>query len=223
MINGLIFDVDGVVADSEAVNARASIRVFEDLFGVTGVRREDFEAGLGRGAAAYVRAAAEVHGIHLSDEEVEAATRVRQKNFLKILHEESLPAFPGVLELMTAALADENWRLAIATSSSREKSGAVLASAGVPVNRMEYVCGDDVTYKKPNPELFQIAVDRLRLKPSQCVVIEDAPNGVEAAHAAGCKCVAVTNSTTGEKLAAADRVVASLEDITLRELAGMLV
>ncbi|MGB2807101.1 MAG: hypothetical protein WBC22_05150, partial [Sedimentisphaerales bacterium] len=59
---GLIFDVDGVIADTEAVNARASIKVFEDLFGIKGVKRQDFEAGLGRGAAEYVKAAAGIHG-----------------------------------------------------------------------------------------------------------------------------------------------------------------
>ena len=57
---GLIFDVDGVIADTEAVNARASIKVFADLFGVEGVVREDYEAGLGRGAEEYVKAGARV-------------------------------------------------------------------------------------------------------------------------------------------------------------------
>jgi len=58
---GLIFDVDGVITDTEPVNAQASIEVFADLFGVEGVQRSDFEAGLGRGAEEYVKAAARVH------------------------------------------------------------------------------------------------------------------------------------------------------------------
>ena len=64
---GLIFDVDGVIADTEAVNAQASIQVFAELLDIEGVRREDFEAGLGRGAAAYVRAAAPAHGVELDE------------------------------------------------------------------------------------------------------------------------------------------------------------
>ena len=82
---GLIFDVDGVIADTERVNAAASIKVFADLFGVQDVVRADFEAGLGRGAAEYVRSAARVHGLELSDEQVEAATMARQENFLAML------------------------------------------------------------------------------------------------------------------------------------------
>ena len=57
-IYGLIFDVDGVIADTEAVNAGVSIKVFAELFGIEGVVRDDFEAGLGRGAQEYVKAAA---------------------------------------------------------------------------------------------------------------------------------------------------------------------
>ncbi|MHC4681784.1 MAG: HAD family hydrolase, partial [Planctomycetota bacterium] len=84
---GLIFDVDGVIADTEAVNARVSIKVFADLFGIKGVVRGDFQAGLGRGAEEYVKAGARVHGLELTDEQVEEATRVRQEYFLKILSE----------------------------------------------------------------------------------------------------------------------------------------
>ena len=81
---GLIFDVDGVIADTEAVNARASIKVFADLFGVEGVVRKDFEAGLGRGAEEYVKAAARVHGLELTDKQVEKATQLRQEYFCKV-------------------------------------------------------------------------------------------------------------------------------------------
>ena len=99
---GLIFDVDGVIADTEAINARVSIRIFADLFGIEGVVRKDFEAGLGRGAEEYVKAGARVHGLELTDEQVEKTTQLRQEYFLKILSEEPLPVFGGVLELMDA-------------------------------------------------------------------------------------------------------------------------
>ena len=82
---GLIFDVDGVIADTESVNARASIKVFAEMFGLAGVRREDFEAGLGRGAEAYMQAAAQVHGLELTPEQLAAATKARQENFLALL------------------------------------------------------------------------------------------------------------------------------------------
>ena len=212
---GLIFDVDGVIADTEAVNARASIKVFADMFGVEGVVREDFEAGLGRGAEEYVKAAARVHGLELTDKQVEQATQLRQDYFLKILNKEPLPPFPGVLELMDEAMQREDFRVAIATSGTLEKSRAVLNAVGVPYRKMVYINGNDVKHKKPDPELFLIAAERIGIEPAHCVVIEDAPNGVQAAKAAGAKCIAVTNSTTAAKLGKADLICDSLEQINL--------
>ena len=219
---GLIFDVDGVIADTERVNAEATIRVFAELFGVQGVVRADFQAGLGRGAAEYVRSAARVHGLTLSDEQVAAATAARQANFLHKLEAEPLEAFPGVLELMSAALNSELFRVGIATSSTREKSEAVLRSASVPYTEMVYVTGSEVRNKKPHPELFRTAAEKLGLSPARCVVIEDAPNGIEAAHAAGCLCVAVANSAECEALKEADRIVDSLIELDLQGLKMIL-
>ncbi len=212
---GLIFDVDGVIADTEAVNARVSIKVFADLLGLEGVVRKDFEAGLGRGAEEYVKAGAKVHGLELTEEQIKKTTQVRQEYFLKILSQEPLPPFPGVLELMDDAMQSDDFRLAIATSGTLEKSRAVLEAANVPYRKMVYINGDDVKNKKPNPELFLLAAERMGIEPADCVVIEDAPNGVQAAKAAGAKCIAVTNSTNAANLSEADLVCDSLEKINL--------
>lgn len=219
---GLIFDVDGVIADTERVNAEASIKVFENVFGVRGVVRSDFEAGLGRGAAEYVRAAAQVHGITLSDEEVVAATEARQHTFLQMLQAERLPPFPGVLELMESAMERNDFGVGIATSSTREKSEAVLISADVPYTQMVYVTGSDVKNRKPHPELFLTAAERLGLNPGRCIVIEDAPDGIAAAHAAGCRCVGVANSASRDRLIKADLVVESLKQVDIDSLMDLI-
>jgi HAD superfamily hydrolase (TIGR01509 family) len=218
----LIFDVDGVIADTEAVNATASIKVFADLLGIEGVVREDFEAGLGRGAEEYVKAAARIHGLKLTDAQVEKATQLRQEYFLRILSEEPLPAFGGVLELMDAAMQRQDFRVAIATSGTLEKSRAVLNAAGVPYEKMVYINGNDVKHKKPDPELFLLAAERMGIEPAHCVVIEDAPNGVEAAKAAGAKCIAVTNSTSAANLREADLVCDSLEQVSLETVVNLI-
>lgn len=218
---GMIFDVDGVIADTEGVNARASIRVFAELFGVAGVVRGDFEAGIGRGAEEYVKAAARIHGLELSAEQVEAATKLRQEYFLEILKEQPLPPFAGVAELIEGALELEDFRVAIATSSTLEKSRAVLESAGIPYAKMVYITGDHVKNKKPDPELFLTAAERIGVEPPACVVIEDAPNGVAAAKAAGAKCIAVTNTTAGDNLRQADMICETLDQVDpakIREL-----
>jgi len=219
---GLIFDVDGVIADTEGVNFRATRKVFADLFGVNDVKRTDFEAGIGRGAEAYVLAAARVHGLEPSDEEVQRAVRARQDNFLALLDQEPLPSFPGVLELIETGLNDEQFHLAIATSGSREKSQAALEAAGIPHRQMVYITGDDVSRKKPDPELFLTAADRLELEPDRCLVIEDAPDGVKAAKVAGTVCLAVTNTTTADHLEQADLIVDSLENVHLTDVRRLI-
>ncbi|MBN2316213.1 MAG: HAD family phosphatase [Sedimentisphaerales bacterium] len=215
---GLIFDVDGVIADTEPVNARATIRVFEDMFDVKGVRPEDFEAGIGKGAERYILAAADVHAVKLTDEQVKDAAVLREKYIIKIIQEESLPAFPGVLALINAALQRYDLRLAIATSASLELSRAILESAKVPHKKMVYVTGSEITRKKPNPELFLTAASRMDIKPVRCVVIEDAPSGVQAAKAAGAQCIAVTNSVPADKLQEADVICNSLEQIDIETI-----
>ncbi len=220
-VYGLILDVDGVIVDTEAVNVEVSIKVFAELFGVR-VRPVDFEAGLGRGAQEYMLAAARVHGLELSESQVDKASQLRQDNFLQLLKERPLPAFPGVLELIRGAMARDDFRVAIATSSTREKSEAALRSAKVPYEQLVYITGSEVKNKKPHPELFQQAVERLSVSAKRCVVIEDAPNGVQAAKAAGCKCVAVTNSTTAENLARADLIVDSLEKVDVAILMNIV-
>jgi len=223
---GVIFDVDGVIADTEAVNAQATVRVFADLFGVQGVQRKDFQQGLGRGAAEYIKAAARVHGLNLTNEQIAQAAQARQEYFLQILERQPLPALGGVLELIGAALEHKDFRAAIATSSTREKSQAVLRSAGVPYKKMVYITGSDVSNKKPHPELFEKALERLAVPARNCVVIEDAPNGVKAALAAGCKCIGVTNSAISSgvrvRLEEADMVVDSLTEIGLSDLIKLI-
>ncbi|MFB0525311.1 MAG: HAD family hydrolase, partial [Phycisphaerae bacterium] len=197
-------------------------KVFEDLFGLKGVKREDFEAGLGRGAEEYVKAGAKAHNLELTEEQVRKATQLRQEYFLKILHEEPLPAFPGVLELINKAMQRENFRVAIATSSTPEKSRAVLNAAKVPYQKMVYITGNEVKNKKPDPELFLLAAERIGVEPANCVVIEDSPNGVQAAKAAGAKCIAVTNSTSAANLAQADLICDSLEQIDLQTIIKLI-
>ena len=219
---GLIFDVDGVIADTEAVNARASIKVFDELLDIKGIKRADFEAGLGRGAEEYVKAAATVHGLELTEEQIKTATQLRQEYFLKMLSEEPLSPFPGVLELMEKALQRQDFRVAIATSGTLEKSRAVLKSTKISYQKMVYITGSDVKNKKPHPELFLLAAERMGIEPANCVVIEDAPNGIQAARTAGARCIAVTNSTNAANLSDADLVCDSLQQINLETITELI-
>ncbi len=219
---GLIFDVDGVIADTEPINAKVTIRVFEDMFGLKGVRAEDFAEGIGKGAERYVKAAADVHGLQLTERQIKAAAQLREQYLIKAMQEEPLPAFPGVLELISGALQRQDFRLAIATSATLELSRAILESTKVPYHKMVYVTGSEISRKKPDPELFLVAASRMGILPANCVVFEDAPSGVQAAKAAGAKCISVTNSTAAENLSQADLICDSLEQIDLETIRKLI-
>jgi HAD superfamily hydrolase (TIGR01509 family) len=212
---GLIFDVDGLIADTEPLNARVTIRVLADMFALRGVKPEDFAAGFGRGAEAYVKAGARFHGLELTDEQAHAAAEAREQYITEAVRAEGLPAFPGVLNLMHEALGRDGFRLAIATSATRDLSQAILEAVKAPYQQMAYVSGSEVTKKKPDPQIFLIAMRRLGLEAARCVVFEDAPSGVQAAKAAGAKCIAVTNTVPAAELSAADLICDSLEQVDL--------
>lgn len=215
----LIFDVDGVVADTEALNARASVLMFQELYGVT-VQPEDFRPFVGHGDERYCEGVAEQYGVAI---DTQAAVDRRAANFFKLLQDEPLPASPGVLETVAAARQDPDVGLAIATSGQKAKQFPVITGAGLRLEWFDAVItGDDVTRKKPDPQIYLLTAERLGLPPARCVVFEDAPAGATAAKAAGMACVAVTSTVTAAELTAADLVVDSLAELALPQLRALV-
>ncbi|MFQ6099352.1 MAG: HAD family hydrolase [Armatimonadota bacterium] len=216
----LIFDVDGVIADTEALNARASVLMFEQLYGVE-VKPEDFKPFVGTGDERYVEGVAEKYGVHI---DTRAAVDRRAENFFKLLKNEPLPAAPGVLELVTSARARPDVGLAIATSGQKAKQFPVIEGTGLRLEWFDAVItGDDVDRKKPDPQIYLRTAERLRLEPSRCIVFEDAPVGVQAAKAAGMSCVAVTSTVPRDALTEADLIVDTLAEASLDSLRALLI
>ncbi len=212
---GLIFDVDGVIADTEPLNARASVQMFAQLYGVT-VQPEDFRPFVGTGDERYVEGVAEKYGVQI---DTQKAVQRRAENFFHLLQSSSLPAAPGVLELVEAGRADERVKLAIATSGQKAKQFPVIEGTGLRLDWFDaIVTGDDIDRKKPDPQIYVRTAQCLDLSPERCVVIEDAPAGVAAAKAAGMLCVAVTSSAGRDALGRADLIVDSLLEVTVQLL-----
>jgi len=217
----LIFDVDGVVADTEVLNARASVLMFQQLYGVT-VQPEDFRPFVGTGDERYCEGVAEQYGVPI---DAAAAVQRRAENFFQLLEHEPLPAAPGVLGLVQAARDAPDMKVAIATSGQKTKQFPVIEGTGLRLEWFDVVItGDDVDKKKPDPQIYLRTAERLGLPPQRCVVFEDAPAGVEAAPRAGMWCVAVTSTVGASELAGADLIVDSLAEVSvegLRELVGV--
>lgn len=218
-MNGLIFDMDGVLADTEAVIAEATIRMFRDLYGIEMTPR-DFYPFIGTGAIRYVEGPAEHYGVAI---DIDKAVAVRHANFVALLESGIDISLPGVAQLLEAVSADPDWKLAIATSSPEAKARATLEAARIDLDRFDaYIHGDLVTRKKPDPEIYLTAAKALGLPPQCCIVVEDAVTGVTSGKAAGMKVIAVTNSFPAEQLAEANHIVASLEDVGLATLQQLL-
>ncbi|MGD9494883.1 MAG: HAD family hydrolase [Armatimonadota bacterium] len=214
----LIFDVDGVVADTETLNARASVLMMRQLYGVE-VRPEEYREFVGTGDERYVEGVAEKHGVTI---DTDAAVERRKQNFFELLGRAPLPAMPGVMTLVQAARVCADVGLAIATSGNADKQFPVVEGTGLKLEWFDAVItGEDVTRKKPDPQIYLVTAERLGVAPERCIVFEDAPAGVAAAKAAGMLCVAVTGSVDADKLAQADLVVDSLAQVSLAKLRGM--
>jgi beta-phosphoglucomutase len=213
-IQAVIFDMDGVLTDSEPLINAAAIAMFGEL-GLT-VQSADFQPFVGTGENRYLGGVAEKYGFAV---DLPAAKRRTYEIYLGLVPGQ-LHAFRGAVELVQCCRA-ARLRTAVASSADWVKIEANLLKINLaPATWDTVVTGDDVEHKKPAPDLFLAAASRLGLRPSQCVVIEDAPNGVEAARAAGMRCVAVAQTFPPEHLDRASVIRATIADVGLEDLLG---
>lgn len=127
-------------------------------------------------------------------------------------------AVSGAADLI-GTLPQDRW--AVVTSGSQVLATARLQAAGLPIPAI-LIAAEDVVEGKPDPEGYQKAARALGVAPGDCVVIEDAPAGIRAAQAAGCRVIAVTTSHTAATVAFADVVVSDPRDVTIRSTGGHL-
>ena len=211
-IRAVIFDMDGVLTDSEPLINAAAVALFRER-GVA-VAPEDFLPFVGAGEDRYIGGVAEKHGVTL---DLPAAKHRTYEIYLELVPQR-LQAFPGAVELVRRCRA-AGLLTAVASSADQVKVHANLNQIGLPPAEWNtVVTGESVVHKKPAPDIFLAAAQKLGLQPAECVVIEDAVNGIAAAKAAGMRCVAVAQTFPAEQLTAADVVVPGIRDLTPSEL-----
>ncbi len=216
---GLVFDVDGVLGDTEGLSVTATSRMYEELYGLT-VQPEDFTPYIGTGAEIYCIEPARKYGVEI---DVAKAVEARHQYFLQLLESDPDISFPGIHALIDEAAQASDWKLGIATSSPGKKSAQTLKSSRVNTDLFDvWIHGDMISHKKPHPEIYETAARELGLSPAACVAVEDAILGVRSAKAAGMKVIAVTNSFEATELQEADLIVSSLEEVTLKMALGLL-
>jgi HAD superfamily hydrolase (TIGR01509 family) len=186
---GVIFDMDGVLCDSEDFMAEAASRMFGEAHGVT-VRPAEFFLFRGMGEDRYLGGVAAQRGVTLNM----PADKIHAYRLYLDAIKGRLQPLPGVHEFVSACR-QRGLKLAVASSADRIKLEGSLTEIGLPPGRFDaVVTGTDVTHKKPDPEIFLTAARLLGLPEANCLVVEDASSGVQAAKAAGSRCLALTTS-----------------------------
>jgi HAD superfamily hydrolase (TIGR01509 family) len=213
-IRAVIFDMDGVLTDSEPLINTAARAMFAEKGLV--VRPDDFFPFVGMGEDRYIGGVAERYRFPL---DLPAAKHRTYEIYLSLVPAR-LRAFPGAVELAHACRAHGLLR-AVASSADRIKVQANLDKIGVPLEQWDAVISaEDVTRKKPAPDIFLAAARKLSVAAGDCTVIEDAVNGVQAAKAAGMRCIAVAQTFPGEALKAADLVRETVAQVSINDLVG---
>jgi beta-phosphoglucomutase len=208
----VIFDMDGVLTDSEPLINAAAIAMFKEK-GLS-VQPRDFAPFVGAGEDRYIGGVAEKYAFPL---DLPAAKRRTYEIYLELVPLQ-LEAFPGVHELARSCRM-AGLLLAVASSADAVKVEANLRQIELPPEFWDsIVTGERVEHKKPAPDIFLFAARDLDVDPAACVVVEDAVNGVQAAKAAGMRCVAVSHTFPAELLQEADLVRERLADIHLTDL-----
>lgn len=217
MIQAIVFDFDGIIVDSEPLHYRAFLRITEPLgvsFSYEQYMREYIGFDDRDGFRAMFAGRPDAPDADRLAELIEAKARA----FEQVVRDGVTP-FPGVQRLIETASA--SLPVAICSGALRSDIDAILPAVldeRYADRFRAIVTADDVTRSKPDPESYALACDRLGVNPAHALAIEDTPAGLASARAAGMRTLAVTNTCTADFLADADRVVDSLEQVTLDNL-----
>jgi HAD superfamily hydrolase (TIGR01509 family) len=202
----VIFDMDGVVVDSEPLHERAFRAVLHEI-GYGETHGIDFPAYFGKSDLVVWR---DFIAAHRPAHQIEDLAANKERKFAELLREEK-PIFDGLPELLQKLAS--RYPLALASGSRHVTINEVLALRGLRRFFPVVVSSEDVAHGKPAPDIFLRTAALLGASPGACCVIEDSEAGVQAGLGAGMTVIAITNSLPAEKLAQATNVVSSYGEI----------
>lgn len=219
MLEAVIFDMDGVIMDSEPIHYETEFDILK-RFGVTdypfaahaqyvGMRTRDLWAGH-----------ISTYGLDASWQEL---TIEGDEAYIQALKEKDFDPIEGLIDLLER-VKESGIKMIVASSASRENIKLVLDKFAITQYFEGYVSSQDVEKTKPNPDIFLLAAKTLGVKPECCVVIEDAKHGVQAAISAGMKCIGYRNLNSGDQdLSKSHVIVSSHNNIDLELLVKLTI
>ncbi len=207
----IIFDMDGVLINSEPLHFDFESTLFESL-GIT-VDRKQHETFVGTTSKTMWTIIKNTHNLPFTVSELISKGHSGFLDYLE--NQKSLEPVQGILELLNR-LTDAGFILVLASSSPHKLINYILSKCNIDEYFPVRVSGDDVINGKPDPEIFLKAAELTGVKPEDCLVIEDSANGVNAAVKAGMKCIGYRNPGSGNQdLKAADLIIDSFYDLTI--------
>lgn len=217
MIKTVIFDMDGVIIDSEPIHLRMEAQIFKKL-GIK-VPPEEHYSYVGRSSSNMWELVLRKNNLLMDIDEI-----VDEKNRLYLDYLKSsqgLQAIEGVEELLSE-LSKYGFKLVLASSSTLEVIESVLFQLNLTHFFPIRLSGDDILYSKPSPQIFIKSAELAKSHPWECVVFEDSKNGVIAAKLAKMKCIGYFNPNSGKQnLEDADLVIKSFNSINVNIIRNM--
>lgn len=207
-IDTILFDMDGVLIDSEYALRSCCIETLSN-YGIKAAH-EDFMQFIGMGEDKFIGGVVRKHGKEYTQEMKTKCYENygrRAKNFI---------AEPENIKEMLNLLKKDGYKMAVASSADKMKVDINLSCIDVEASYFDTVTnGSEITHKKPHPEIFITCAKKLKKAPENCIVIEDAISGVQAAKAANMLCIAVLTSFSEKELkdAGADYIVKETPEI----------
>jgi HAD superfamily hydrolase (TIGR01509 family) len=213
-IKAIIFDMDGVIVDSEPIHEKAEMETCRE-FGME-VSKDEWDGFRGKKLEDIFSYASKKYGT--GNEPIEEMIKRKIERYLSLALAGMEPV-PGAYEFLQKLKRSGKYRYALTTSGRKFQQDQILAKIGLSGFFEDIVTADNVKNGKPHPEPYAKTVEKLDLQPAECLVIEDSDNGIISAKAAGCLVCGITTTFSREKLqsAGADFVVDGFS-----ELADML-
>ncbi len=214
MFKSMIFDMDGVIIDSEPIHFEVEKRLLKDLgVAISNEECHSFVGTAGREMWLHIR------GKYKLDKSVEELVEVERATYMDyLLSHENLMPIPGVAELIEELFRKEV-KVVVASSASAKNIDLVTGMFNLERFLEAKVSGDVVNKGKPAPDTFLYAAKMIGAQPQECMVIEDSKNGVKAAKSAGMRCIGFKNPNSGRQdLSSADIIINSFSEINYQKL-----
>ena len=208
---GVIFDMDGVLADTSQIHFESWLKVAKEV-GVT-FTREFFEGAMGQQSPSIMR---KLIGSKMDQKSVEKWAALKEVYYREMV-KNKLEPIPGVKRIISN-LSSEGFKLAVGSSGPKENVELTLSSLNIKDYFDTVITAAEVKNGKPEPDVFLIAAKNLEINPKNCLVIEDAPLGIEAAKSAGMLSIAITTTHSKEELFDAQMIIQDFSEINVKDI-----